>query len=244
MKNLQINNPTIGAQEFPLVDKAAEDIYIYDQSLSKVYVSGVALLLEESDKDTYLDTMNPWTRGFEFYQGDTILNNNTAVRCKGPWYDNGKNSSTASVAFNPWLIGGTGSNTIYPVEIPTGEFIDLEILSMKVDSDLRMFTNLMFDRSGKLVSGTTTYNTITNPDYLNKPILFKLPFVDSDENKILASTPLKLKSISTMGLLDFYTNVTLYDEDSFYKSYDRYEASEAMITEAKNSMVLTFHLTY
>ena len=29
MKNLQINNPTIGAQEFPLVNKASEDIYIY-----------------------------------------------------------------------------------------------------------------------------------------------------------------------------------------------------------------------
>lgn len=29
MKNLQHNNPTLGAQEFPLVDKAAEDIYIY-----------------------------------------------------------------------------------------------------------------------------------------------------------------------------------------------------------------------
>ena len=29
MKNLQINNPTIGAQEFPLVDMAGEDIYIY-----------------------------------------------------------------------------------------------------------------------------------------------------------------------------------------------------------------------
>lgn len=30
MKNLQHNNPTMGAQEFPLVDKAAEDIYIYN----------------------------------------------------------------------------------------------------------------------------------------------------------------------------------------------------------------------
>lgn len=29
MKHLQKNNPTIGAQEFPLVDKASEDIYIW-----------------------------------------------------------------------------------------------------------------------------------------------------------------------------------------------------------------------
>lgn len=29
MKNLQINNPTIGAQEFPLVDKTGIYIYIW-----------------------------------------------------------------------------------------------------------------------------------------------------------------------------------------------------------------------
>lgn len=29
MKHLQKNNPTIGAQEFPLADMAGEDIYIY-----------------------------------------------------------------------------------------------------------------------------------------------------------------------------------------------------------------------
>lgn len=28
MKNLQKNNPTIGAQEFPLVDQADQDIYM------------------------------------------------------------------------------------------------------------------------------------------------------------------------------------------------------------------------
>lgn len=32
MKNLQHNNPTIGVQEFPLVDKASEDIYISNRS--------------------------------------------------------------------------------------------------------------------------------------------------------------------------------------------------------------------
>lgn len=31
MKNLQINNPTIGAQSFKLADKAGEDTYIYGQ---------------------------------------------------------------------------------------------------------------------------------------------------------------------------------------------------------------------
>lgn len=41
MKHLQKNNPTIGAQEFPLVDKASEDIYIYKQPefLPKVEIS-------------------------------------------------------------------------------------------------------------------------------------------------------------------------------------------------------------
>lgn len=29
MKHLQKNNPTIGAQEFPLADMAGEDIYIW-----------------------------------------------------------------------------------------------------------------------------------------------------------------------------------------------------------------------
>ena len=33
MKNLQKNNPTIGAQDYPLVDKASEDIYIYGEEL-------------------------------------------------------------------------------------------------------------------------------------------------------------------------------------------------------------------
>ncbi len=31
MKNLQINNPTIGAQSFKLADKAGEDTYIYNE---------------------------------------------------------------------------------------------------------------------------------------------------------------------------------------------------------------------
>lgn len=29
MKNLQLNNPTIGAQEYSLVDKASDDVYVY-----------------------------------------------------------------------------------------------------------------------------------------------------------------------------------------------------------------------
>ena len=40
MKNLQHNNPTIGAQEFPLVDKAAEDIYIYNPVYELTFHAG------------------------------------------------------------------------------------------------------------------------------------------------------------------------------------------------------------
>lgn len=36
MKHLQKNNPTIGAQEFPLADMAGEDIYIYRENKSLI----------------------------------------------------------------------------------------------------------------------------------------------------------------------------------------------------------------
>lgn len=37
MKNLQKNNPTIGAQSFKLADRAGEDIYIYEETKSLIY---------------------------------------------------------------------------------------------------------------------------------------------------------------------------------------------------------------
>ena len=39
MKNLQKNNPTIGAQEFPLVDKASKDVYIYGKEIIRKDIS-------------------------------------------------------------------------------------------------------------------------------------------------------------------------------------------------------------
>lgn len=39
MKNIQKNNPTIGVQEFPLVDKASKDVYIYGKEIIRKDIS-------------------------------------------------------------------------------------------------------------------------------------------------------------------------------------------------------------
>lgn len=67
MKNLQINNPTIGAQEFPLVDKANIYIYIYNKQQPNVFFQfntyggityGISSLVETPPSKFYLDLKN------------------------------------------------------------------------------------------------------------------------------------------------------------------------------------------
>lgn len=86
MKNLQINNPTIGAQSFKLVDRAGKDTYIYDETKSLIYnLDQVSLWIWDLDNirrsGTEFIFSSNQSRDLRIKQGDNLSTQIYGWRC-------------------------------------------------------------------------------------------------------------------------------------------------------------------
>lgn len=79
MKHLQKNNPTIGAQEFPLTDMAGEDIYIYGEK--EPIIKSVHPLCFEFKTTSSED--EEYSKGY-IYEGLNLSNRNLYVTSTSP----------------------------------------------------------------------------------------------------------------------------------------------------------------